>query len=48
MRNPLINNSLVNTYKIGLWGLTLNTLPNNKNFVWSKLKAFADSKINVI
>ena len=27
--------------------LTLNSLPNNKILDWSKLKAFADDKINV-
>ena len=27
--------------------LTLNPLPNNKFLDWSKLKAFADDKINV-
>ena len=26
--------------------LGFNTLPNDKNSVWSKLKAFADDKIN--
>ena len=28
-------------------GVSLNSLPNNKILDWSKLKAFADDKINV-
>ena len=33
-------------YKQGLVGERVNSLPNNKFLDWSRLKAFADNKIN--